>query len=129
MSENRFDFVKKMPAGLDTYVGDRGVRLSGGQRQRIALARALIRQPELLILDEATSSLDSESERLIQQSIEAISKKTTILVVAHRLSTISNSDFVYVLNSGKIVESGSFNQLKSQQGGVLNKMIEAQSLI
>jgi ATP-binding cassette subfamily B protein len=126
---NALEFVEKMPAGLDTYVGDRGVRLSGGQRQRIALARALIRQPELLILDEATSSLDSESERLIQQSIESISKKTTILVVAHRLSTISNSDFVYVLNLGKIVESGSFNQLKSQQGGVLNKMIEAQALM
>jgi len=119
-------FIKDMSEGIDTIVGDRGARLSGGQRQRIALARALLRKPELLILDEATSSLDSESEQLIQQSIEQISHNTTILIVAHRLSTIAKADQVYVLSKGDILEEGSFKNLSSKKGSILNEMLQKQ---
>ena len=124
---NADKFVKELPEGLDTLVGDRGTRLSGGQRQRIALARALIRKPELLILDEATSALDSESELLIQSSIEIIAKDTTILVIAHRLSTISKANMVYILSKGEIIESGPFEILIQKKEGVLNQMILNQS--
>lgn len=123
---NAAAFVKELPHGINTVVGDRGVRLSGGQRQRIALARALLRKPELLILDEATSALDSESERLIQQSIEQVAHDTTILVVAHRLSTIAKADQVYVLRQGRVVEEGSFSVLSVKPGGILNVMLAAQ---
>ncbi len=104
-------FIEQFPERYETIVGDRGVRLSGGQVQRIALARALIRKPELLILDEATSSLDTHSERLIQQAIEDVSKDTTVIVVAHRLSTIKNADYVYVLENGRIIEEGGYGEL------------------
>ena len=123
---NAANFVRELPQGIDTVVGERGVRLSGGQRQRIALARAILRKPELLILDEATSALDSESERLIQKSIENVASNTTILVVAHRLSTIAKSDYVYVLDQGSIAEQGSFGELSTQIGGILNKMLALQ---
>ncbi len=123
---NAAGFVKELPHGIDTVVGDRGVRLSGGQRQRIALARAILRKPELLILDEATSALDSESERLIQQSIEQVAHDTTILVVAHRLSTIAKADQVYVISQGRVVEEGSFSVLSVKPGGILNIMLAAQ---
>ena len=123
---NAKDFVKELPQGIDTIVGDRGVRLSGGERQRIALARALLRKPELLILDEATSSLDSESELLIQQSIEQVAHDTTILVVAHRLSTIAKADQVYVMRQGRVVEEGSFKELSARTGSILNDMIVVQ---
>ena len=108
---NAESFIKELPQGIDTLVGDRGVRLSGGQRQRIALARALLRKPELLILDEATSALDTESERLIQQSIDSLAGHMTILIIAHRLSTIIKADIIYVLKEGRIVEQGSYDQL------------------
>ena len=124
---NAAAFVKELPQRIDTVVGDRGIRLSGGQRQRIALARALLRKPELLILDEATSALDSESERLIQQSIEQVAQDTTILVVAHRLSTIAKANQVYVLRQGRVVEEGSFKTLSVKSGGILNAMLAAQS--
>ena len=123
---NAEDFVKELPQGIYTLVGDRGTRLSGGQRQRIALARALLRKPALLILDEATSSLDSESELLIQQSIEKVSRDTTILIVAHRLSTIAKADQVYVLHQGKVVEEGSFKVLSTKSDSILNNMIATQ---
>jgi ABC-type multidrug transport system fused ATPase/permease subunit len=123
---NAETFVKELPDGIETVVGDRGVRLSGGQRQRIALARALLRKPELLILDEATSALDSESEQLIQQSIENVAHETTVLIVAHRLSTIAKADQVYVLRLGRVVEEGSFSELSMIKGGVLNAMLAAQ---
>lgn len=119
-------FVKELPHGIDTVVGDRGVRLSGGQRQRIALARALLRKPELLILDEATSALDSESERLIQRSIDQVAHDTTILVVAHRLSTIAKADQIYVLSQGRVVEEGLYSVLSVKSGGILKAMLEAQ---
>ena len=122
---NAAKFISELPMGIDTVVGDRGIRLSGGQRQRIALARALIRKPELLILDEATSALDSESERLIQQSLDQISVGTTILVIAHRLSTIKKANYVYVLEDGKVVESGVYAALIKKPNGILNSMMTA----
>jgi ABC-type multidrug transport system fused ATPase/permease subunit len=110
-------FIKELPEGMDTVVGDRGVRLSGGQRQRIALARALLRRPELLILDEATSSLDTESERLIQKSIDhLVGGHMTMLVIAHRLSTIIRADMIYVLKKGRIIEQGSYTELLEKKG-------------
>jgi len=120
---NADQFVQDLPDQLETILGDRGVRLSGGQRQRLALARAIIRKPELLILDEATSSLDTESERLIQESIDTLSKETTIVVIAHRLSTIQNVDYVYLLDKGKIIEEGSYHTLAKKRGSRLNKMV------
>ena len=120
---NAAEFVKQLPNGIDTTVGDRGARLSGGQRQRLALARALLRKPELLILDEATSSLDSESEELIQKSISQLALNTTIIVVAHRLTTIVDADYIYILGQGRVVEEGTFSLLSVKSGGILNKMI------
>lgn len=124
---NATEFITALPEGYDTIVGDRGVRLSGGQVQRIALARAILRDPALLILDEATSSLDSRSERLIQQSIEAISKRTTVIVIAHRLSTIVNADRIYVLDNGTVAESGTYAELV-RKTGLFGRMVELQFL-
>jgi ATP-binding cassette subfamily B protein len=125
---NAEKFVRELPEELDTILGDRGVRLSGGQRQRLALARAIICKPDLLILDEATSSLDTESELLIQQSVDTLSKDITIVVIAHRLSTIRSADYVYVLDGGKIVEEGSYQELSNSSKSNLSKMIFQQSL-
>jgi ATP-binding cassette subfamily B protein len=122
------EFIQNCTNGYDTIVGDRGARLSGGEIQRIALARAILRKPELLILDEATSSLDSNSEQLIQQSIETIAKYTTIVVIAHRLSTIKNADYVYVLSNGTIVEEGNYKEL-TNQGGLFAQMVQKQMLM
>lgn len=113
---NAEEFVAALPEGLETVVGDRGARLSGGQAQRVALARAIVRRPELLILDEATSSLDSESERLIQRAIEELARDTTIVAVAHRLSTIAKAARIYVLERGRIVEQGDFGGLLRAKG-------------
>lgn len=121
------EFIEGFPNGYDTLVGDRGVRLSGGQLQRIALARAILRKPELLILDEATSSLDSYSERLIQQAIENIAKETTIVVIAHRLSTIINADYIYVFSQGQIVEEGVYSDLVKENGH-FDRMVKLQLL-
>ena len=108
--------LETLQDGYETLVGERGIKLSGGQRQRIALARALIRKPDLLILDEATSALDTESERLIQQSIDSLAGHMTILIIAHRLSTIIKADIIYVLKEGRVVEKGSYDQLLETNG-------------
>ena len=121
-------FIKSFPYSYETLVGDRGVRLSGGQLQRIALARALIRKPEILILDEATSSLDSKSEKNIQEAINKIVKKTTIIVIAHRLSTILKADHIYVINHGRVAEEGNYEDLIKLNGS-FKKMIEQQAFI
>lgn len=121
------EFIKEFPRGYDTVVGDRGVRLSGGQAQRIALARAILRKPDILILDEATSSLDTHSERLIQQAIESIAKETTVIVIAHRISTIVNADYIYVLDKGQIIEEGIYSELLLKDGE-FNRMIQLQTL-
>ena len=108
------EFIDNLPKGLDTLVGDQGILLSGGQRQRIAIARALLKDAPILILDEATSSLDSESERYIQKALDQLMKNRTTLVIAHRLSTIENADRIIVLSKGRIVEQGNHNELIKQ---------------
>lgn len=123
---NAEQFIKSLPDSMDTIVGDRGVRLSGGQRQRIALARALLRKPVLLILDEATSSLDTESEQLIQRSVEGLSNSMTVLIVAHRLSTIRKASQIYVMKDGIIIEEGSFSSLSERPGTLFYSMLNNQ---
>ena len=120
------EFVSKLPDKYETIIGDKGALLSGGQRQRIAIARALARDPKLLILDEATSALDSESEKIVQDAIENLSHKITMFIIAHRLSTIVKADQIFVLDNGEIVEMGTFEQL-IQLGGRFKLMYEMQN--
>ncbi|MGF1535131.1 MAG: heterocyst formation ABC transporter subunit HepA [Elainellaceae cyanobacterium] len=115
-SSHALEFIEDMPEGFDTRLGDRGVKRSGGQRQRIAIARALLRNPEILILDEATSALDSVSERLIQESLEKLSVNRTVIAIAHRLSTVARADKIVVLERGKIVEQGLYDDLLQRKG-------------
>jgi len=113
---NIYDFIASLPDGFDHVVGDRGVALSGGQRQRISIARAVLRKAPILLLDEATSAMDTESERLVQQSLEELSKRCTVVTVAHRLSTIQNADCIYVLSAGQVVERGRHEELMEGKG-------------
>ena len=120
-------FVQKMPAGYQTMVGERGVKLSGGERQRVAIARAILKRAPILILDEATSSLDSKSEALIQDALDALMKDQTVIAIAHRLSTIRKMDRVVVLKGGTIIEQGSHQSLIRKRDGVYRKLWRLQS--
>ncbi len=122
---NAHHFILEMPAGYDTVLGERGVRLSGGQRQRIAIARALLRNPPILILDEATSALDTESERLVQQAIDELLHDRTVFVIAHRLSTVRQADQILVLEAGRIVQRGTHDELLAE-GGLYRRLYEMQ---
>lgn len=123
---NAYDFICDTEKGFDTIVGERGLKLSGGQKQRIAIARALLRNPQILILDEATSSLDSESEILVQEALEKLMTNRTSIIIAHRLSTIKNADRIVVLDGGKIVQEGSHDELIKQENGVYKKLYDLQ---
>ncbi len=111
-----YDFIRELPDGFDSYVGERGVKLSGGQKQRISIARVFLKNPPILIFDEATSSLDSESEASIQKAMEALSKDRTTIIIAHRLSTVKNADTIFVLRKGEIIETGNHENLLRQRG-------------
>lgn len=113
---NAYDFIMETPNGFDTMVGDRGSRLSGGQRQRISIARAVLKNPPILILDEATSALDTESERLVQEALERLMRNRTTVVIAHRLSTITDADLICVMHDGRIVEQGTHDELIAMNG-------------
>ena len=108
------EFIARLPQGYDTVIGDRGMKLSGGERQRLAIARALLKNPPLLLLDEATSSLDAESERLVQEALERLMRDRTVLVIAHRLSTVQHAHRIVVLESGRVVASGAHAELIEQ---------------
>jgi subfamily B ATP-binding cassette protein MsbA len=125
---NAHDFILEMPEGYQTNIGDRGSRMSGGQRQRLSIARAVLRNPPILILDEATSSLDTESERLVQEAITNMMKNRTTLVIAHRLSTIQHADDILVLQKGEIIEHGRHDELLAQ-GGIYRKLYDLQSFV
>ena len=123
---NAYDFIQSFPEGLDTLVGERGIKLSGGQRQRIAIARAILKNPAILILDEATSSLDSESEKLVQAAMDELMKNRTSIIIAHRLSTIRKADKILVIENGRIVEQGTHEDLSMNENGLYANLLKLQ---
>ncbi|MFZ2192647.1 MAG: ATP-binding cassette domain-containing protein, partial [Candidatus Moraniibacteriota bacterium] len=125
---NAEEFILQLKDGYNTTVGERGIKLSGGQRQRLGIARAILANPRILIFDEATSSLDSYSERLIQDAMDKISKNRTVILIAHRLSTIKKADKIIVLERGKVVEQGNHLELSRVNGGLYHKLIKLQEV-
>jgi ABC-type multidrug transport system fused ATPase/permease subunit len=123
---NAWEFIEKLPEGLDTLVGDRGVKLSGGQRQRVAIARAILVNPAILILDEATSSLDAESERLVQQALSSLMEGRTSIIIAHRLATIRHAHQIIVLKDGEVAERGNHSELIRKEGGLYQMLARLQ---
>jgi len=123
---NAHDFIVSFPDGFDSYVGERGQRLSGGERQRIAIARAILHNPKILVLDEATASVDTETERMIQEALERLIDGRTVFAIAHRLSTLRNADRLVVIDDGKIAEVGSHEELLEIDGGIYKKLVEMQ---
>ena len=126
ISANAHDFIINTENGYDTIIGERGIKLSGGQKQRIAIARALLKNAPVMIFDEATSSLDTESESLIQEAIERLIQHNTSIVIAHRLSTIKNADRIIVLHEGKVEEIGTHDELMKNSGSIYKKLYEMQ---
>ena len=124
---NAWEFVKELPTGLDTTIGDGGNKLSGGQKQRLSIARAVLKNPPIMILDEATSALDTESEQLVQKALENMMLNRTSIVIAHRLSTIQKADKILVLQKGKIIEQGKHQELLEAKG-MYYKLVSMQSL-
>jgi ABC-type multidrug transport system fused ATPase/permease subunit len=126
---NALEFIDRFPDKFETVVGERGTQLSGGQRQRIAIARAVLKDPRILILDEATSSLDSESERLVQDALEKLMKGRTSIVIAHRLSTVRKADRIIVFDKGKVSETGTHDELIRLEGGIYRNLSAMQFAI
>ncbi|MBP2646127.1 MAG: lipid exporter, fused ATPase and inner rane subunit MsbA, partial [Firmicutes bacterium] len=124
-SANAHNFIMDMPDGYSTQIGERGAKMSGGQRQRIAIARAILKNPRVLILDEATSALDSESEALVQEALDKLMVGRTAFIIAHRLSTVQRADNIVVMDKGHIVETGTHAAL-IQAGGLYHKLYRAQ---
>jgi len=124
---NAWDFIQQFELGLDTHIGERGIKLSGGQKQRLAIARAILKNPPILILDEATSALDTESERLVQEALDHLMANRTVLVIAHRLSTIRNANKIVVMHQGKIDHIGSHDELY-QKSNVYRTLYDNQLL-
>ena len=123
---NAAEFIDRFPEGYGTVVGDRGIKLSGGQRQRVAIARAILKDPAILVLDEATSSLDSESERLVQSALERLMAGRTTFVIAHRLATVRRADQIVVLDQGRMVERGTHEELSQNQDGLYRRLSSLQ---
>jgi ABC-type multidrug transport system fused ATPase/permease subunit len=123
---NAWDFIQSFPDGLNTLVGERGVKLSGGQRQRIAIARAILKDPAILLLDEATSALDAESERVVQDALNRLMEGRTSIVIAHRLATIREVDCIYVIDQGIIAEKGTHEELSAIEDGIYNSLAKLQ---
>ena len=122
---NAHEFIKELPQGYDTLVGERGATLSGGQRQRLSIARAILKNSPILVLDEATSSVDAASEKIIQETMENLTHKHTTIIIAHRLSTIQNVNRILVFDKGRLVQSGTHSELEKQPG-IYQKLIKAQ---